>query len=41
MDRVVPFTMKIIALDLDTGHLLVGNLDLGRVFLRVQNAPDF
>ncbi len=41
MDRVVPFTMKIIALDLDTGDLFVGYLDLGRVFLAVQDTPDF
>ena len=40
MDRVVPFTMKIIALDLDASHLLVANLDLGRVVFTVQDAPD-
>ena len=41
MDCIVPFTMKVIACDLDAGHLLVCNFDLRGVVFRVQDAPDF
>ena len=40
-DGIIPFAMKIITCDFDSGHLLVSNFYLWRVILAVENASDF